>query len=32
MPLQYAIYILNYSFNKEANVIQSNLEMKNLVS
>lgn len=31
MPRQYTIYILN-CFNKEANVFQSNLEMKNLVS
>lgn len=32
MPLQYTIYILNYFFNKEANMYQSNLEMKNLAS
>lgn len=30
MPLQYTIYILNYFFNKEANVFQSNLELENL--
>lgn len=32
MPLQYTIYILNYFFNEEANMYQSNLEMKNLAS